>query len=95
MRALGPTPGGTRPSTPAAWSPSPRAASASPERLALAISGAARAGAGMVRCVAPQEVLDLVLRARPEIVGHRDRAPVDLEDVGTRRTRSSSGPGLG
>ena len=41
-----------------------------PGAAVLAVSGAARTGAGMVRCLAPQAVLDLVLRARPETVGH-------------------------
>ncbi|WP_422115304.1 NAD(P)H-hydrate dehydratase [Brachybacterium sp. UNK5269] len=41
-----------------------------PGAAVLAVSGAARAGAGMVRCLAPQSVLDLVLRARPEVLGH-------------------------
>lgn len=42
-----------------------------PGAAVLATSGAARTGAGMVRCLAPAPVLDLVLRARPEVVGHR------------------------
>ncbi|WP_341856186.1 NAD(P)H-hydrate dehydratase [Brachybacterium sp. GPGPB12] len=41
-----------------------------PGAAVLAVSGAARTGAGMVRCLAPQAVLDLVMRARPETVGH-------------------------
>ena len=41
-----------------------------PGAAVLAVSGAARTGAGMVRCLAPQRVLDLVLAARPETVGH-------------------------
>lgn len=63
-----------------------------PGAAVLAASGAARAGAGMVRCVAPQEVLDLVLRARPEIVGHRNDT-VDLEEIG-RTHALVVGPGL-
>ena len=63
-----------------------------PGAAVLAASGAARAGAGMVRCVAPQEVLDLVLRARPEIVGHRT-GTVDLEEIG-RTHALVVGPGL-
>src|SRR5699024_4945693 len=45
--------------------------SAFPGAAVLASAGAARTGAGMVRCVAPAPVLDLVLRTRPEIIGHR------------------------
>ncbi|MDN5821208.1 MAG: NAD(P)H-hydrate epimerase, partial [Brachybacterium sp.] len=41
-----------------------------PGAAVLATSGAARTGAGMVRCLAPERVLDLVLRERPEVVGH-------------------------
>lgn len=41
-----------------------------PGAAVLACTGAARAGAGMVRCAAPGPVLDLVLRSRPEILGH-------------------------
>ncbi|MBB5830692.1 NAD(P)H-hydrate dehydratase [Brachybacterium aquaticum] len=41
-----------------------------PGAAVLAVSGAARAGAGMIRCLAPREVLDLVLRVRPEAVVH-------------------------
>ncbi|MGP9844626.1 NAD(P)H-hydrate dehydratase [Brachybacterium sp. 107] len=63
-----------------------------PGAAVLATSGAARAGAGMVRCLAPQAVLDLVLRARPEIVGHRTDT-VDLEEIG-RTHALVVGPGL-
>ena len=71
-----------------------------PGAAVLAASGAARAGAGMVRCLAPQKVLDLVLRERPEVVGHRiERAiggadAVDLDAVG-RTDALVVGPGLG
>lgn len=71
-----------------------------PGAAVLAVSGAARAGAGMVRCLAPQAVLDLVLRERPEVVGHRvERAlggpdAVDLAAVG-RTDALVVGPGLG
>ena len=51
-----------------------------PGAAVLAVSGAARTGAGMVRCLAPQRVLDLVLAARPETVGH----PVGPGRSGTR-----------
>lgn len=70
-----------------------------PGAAVLAASGAARTGAGMVRCLAPQTVLDLVLRERPEIVGHRvERAlggpdAVDLAAVG-RTDALVVGPGL-
>lgn len=63
-----------------------------PGAAVLATSGAARTGAGMVRCLAPQEVLDLVLRARPETVGHRTDL-VDLEEIG-RTHALVVGPGL-
>lgn len=70
-----------------------------PGAAVLAVSGAARTGAGMVRCLAPQRVLDLVLAARPETVGHRieradggDRA-IDLAAVG-RTDALVVGPGL-
>ncbi|MGP9580790.1 MULTISPECIES: NAD(P)H-hydrate dehydratase [unclassified Brachybacterium] len=71
-----------------------------PGAAVLAVSGAARAGAGMVRCLAPQTVLDLVLRERPEVVGHRvERAQggpdaADLTAVG-RTDALVVGPGLG
>ena len=70
-----------------------------PGAAVLAASGAARSGAGMVRCLAPQAVLDLVLRERPEIVGHRvERAvggpdAVDLAAAG-RTDALVVGPGL-
>lgn len=70
-----------------------------PGAAVLAASGAARAGAGMVRCLAPRTVLDLVLRERPEVVGHRvERAlggpdAVDLAAVG-RTDALVVGPGL-
>ncbi|WP_152351833.1 NAD(P)H-hydrate epimerase [Brachybacterium subflavum] len=40
-----------------------------PGAAVLSVSGAARAGAGMVRLDAPRGVLDLVLARRPEVVG--------------------------
>ncbi|WP_193103349.1 NAD(P)H-hydrate dehydratase [Brachybacterium sp. FME24] len=63
-----------------------------PGAAVLAASGAARAGAGMVRCLAPQSVLDLVLRTRPEVVGH----PTDTVDLGAvgRTHALVVGPGL-
>ncbi|WP_394215331.1 NAD(P)H-hydrate dehydratase [Brachybacterium vulturis] len=70
-----------------------------PGAAVLAVSGAARSGAGMVRCLAPHQVLDLVLRERPEVVGHRvERAnggpdAVDLAAVG-RTDALVVGPGL-
>lgn len=70
-----------------------------PGAAVLAASGAARSGAGMVRCLAPQAVLDLVLRERPEVVGHRvERAvggpdAVDLTAAG-RTDALVVGPGL-
>lgn len=76
--------------------------SAFPGAAVLTTSGAARTGAGMVRCLAPAPVLDLVLRLRPEVVGHRAPDtdtdtpvpdPIDLEEIG--RTRALVvGPGL-
>src|SRR5699024_7536920 len=65
----------------------------------LTVSGAARTGAGMVRGLAPQQVLDLVLAERPEVVGHRieraDGGPhaIDLDAVG-RTDALVVGPGL-
>ncbi|WP_114853800.1 NAD(P)H-hydrate dehydratase [Brachybacterium sp. YJGR34] len=70
-----------------------------PGAAVLAASGAARAGAGMVRCLAPQSVLDLVLRERPEVVGHPvqpttlDPSSLHLEDTG-RIGALVVGPGL-
>ena len=70
-----------------------------PGAAVLAVSGASRTGAGMGRCLAPQTVLDLVLRERPEVVGHRvERAlggpdAVDLAAVG-RTDALVVGPGL-
>lgn len=70
-----------------------------PGAAVLTVSGAARTGAGMVRCLAPQQVLDLVLRERPEVVGHRiERADggahvIDLPAVG-RTDALVVGPGL-
>lgn len=70
-----------------------------PGAAVLAVSGAARAGAGMVRCLAPQAVLEHVLRERPETVGHRieraDGGPevIDLAAVG-RTDALVVGPGL-
>ncbi|MBM7501569.1 hydroxyethylthiazole kinase-like uncharacterized protein yjeF [Brachybacterium muris] len=65
-----------------------------PGAAVLACSGAARAGAGMVRCLAPAPVLDLVLRARPEVLGHPvEDGGVDLADIG-RTQALVVGPGL-
>ncbi|PWH07842.1 NAD(P)H-hydrate epimerase [Brachybacterium endophyticum] len=44
-----------------------------PGAAVLSTSGAARAGAGMVRLDAPQRVVDLVLQRRPEVVGDRGK----------------------
>lgn len=63
--------------------------SAFPGAAVLASAGAARTGAGMVRCVAPAPVLDLVLRTRPEIIGHRAPdadAPPGAADAGGHET---------
>src|SRR5699024_5903509 len=70
-----------------------------PGAAVLTVSGAARTGAGMVRCLAPQQVLDLVLAERPEVVGHgierADGGPhaIDLAAVG-RTDVLVVGPGL-
>lgn len=70
-----------------------------PGAAVLAASGSARAGAGMVRVLAPAAVLDLVLRERPEIVGHRlesgsgETGAVDLGQMG-RTDALVVGPGL-
>ena len=70
-----------------------------PGAAVLTVSGAARTGAGMVRCLAPQQVLDLVLAERPEVVGHgierADGGPhaIDLAAVG-RTDALVVGPGL-
>src|SRR5699024_2429893 len=66
--------------------------SAFPGAAVLASAGAARTGAGMVRCVAPAPVLDLVLRTRPALIGpgaadaggHETagRPAIDLEQIG-------------
>ena len=63
-----------------------------PGAAVLAASGAARAGAGMVRLIAPQEVLDLVLHTRPEVIGHPS-THIDLEEIG-RTQALVVGPGL-
>ncbi|APX32676.1 NAD(P)H-hydrate dehydratase [Brachybacterium sp. P6-10-X1] len=63
-----------------------------PGAAVLAASGAARTGAGMVRVIAPQSVLDLVLRTRPEVVGHPAET-VDPEAIG-RLHALVAGPGL-
>lgn len=63
-----------------------------PGAAVLACSGAARAGAGVVRCIAPDPVRDLVLRVRPEVVGHPG-GTIDLEEVG-RTDALVVGPGL-
>lgn len=70
-----------------------------PGAAVLTASGAARAGAGMVRVIAPAAVLDLVLRERPEIVGHRTGenadggGDLDLSAIG-RTDALVIGPGL-
>ncbi|MFC7376063.1 MULTISPECIES: NAD(P)H-hydrate dehydratase [unclassified Brachybacterium] len=64
-----------------------------PGAAVLTCSGAARAGAGMVRCVAPQSVLDLVLQTRPEVVG-QPTDTVDLEEIG-RTDALVVGSGIG
>lgn len=70
-----------------------------PGAAVLACSGAARVGAGMVRCLAGHAVLELVLRERPEVVGHRvERADggagaVDPDALG-RTHALVVGPGL-
>lgn len=63
-----------------------------PGAAVLTSSGAARAGAGMVRVIAPQSVLDLVLHTRPEVVGHPAES-VDPEAIG-RLHALVVGPGL-
>ncbi|GAA1488994.1 NAD(P)H-hydrate dehydratase [Brachybacterium sacelli] len=63
-----------------------------PGAAVLTASGSARTGAGMVRVIAPQSVLDLVLRTRPEIVGHPAET-VDPESIG-RLDALVVGPGL-
>ncbi|WP_241964072.1 bifunctional ADP-dependent NAD(P)H-hydrate dehydratase/NAD(P)H-hydrate epimerase [Brachybacterium sp. JB7] len=63
-----------------------------PGAAVLAASGAARSGAGMVRLIAPQEVLDLVLHTRPEVIGHPS-THIDLEEIG-RTQALVVGPGL-
>lgn len=70
-----------------------------PGAAVLAVSGAARAGAGMVRCLAPQSVLDLVLRARPEVLGHPftpagEEPAADLLTALGRTDALVVGPGL-
>lgn len=66
-----------------------------PGAAVLACAAAARTGAGMVRCLAPRRVLDLVLGARPEVVGH-EIAPGDgLAGAVPERTDALVvGPGL-
>src|SRR5699024_6615897 len=65
----------------------------------LNVSGAALTGAVMVRCLSPQQVLDLLLSERPEVVGHgierADGGPhaIDLAAVG-RTDVLVVGPGL-
>lgn len=48
-----------------------------PGAAVLCVSGAARAGAGMVRYVGPRRAQDLVLAARPETVVHADSDAID------------------
>ncbi|WNM28421.1 NAD(P)H-hydrate dehydratase [Demequina capsici] len=48
-----------------------------PGAAVLCVSGAARAGAGMVRYVGPRRAQDLVLATRPETVVHADADAVD------------------
>src|SRR5699024_11105415 len=70
-----------------------------PGAAVLTVSGAARTGAGIVPCLAPPQALDLVLAARPEVVGHRleraDGGPhaIGLAAVG-RTGALVVGPGL-
>ncbi|WP_246954489.1 NAD(P)H-hydrate dehydratase [Brachybacterium sp. Marseille-Q7125] len=71
-----------------------------PGAALLAASGAARTGAGMVRVLAPRRVVDLVLGARPEIIGHlvepgADGRTLDLSADAIGRTDALViGPGL-
>ncbi|WP_062201975.1 NAD(P)H-hydrate dehydratase [Demequina salsinemoris] len=48
-----------------------------PGAAVLSVTGASRAGAGMVRYVGPRRAQDLVLAARPETVVHEDADAVD------------------
>lgn len=75
-----------------------------PGAAVLSVSGAARAGAGMVRLLAPGSVRELVLQRRPEVVGHESPTPpshetgharpvIDLEAAG-RTHALVVGPGL-
>ena len=64
-----------------------------PGAAVLATSGAARAGAGMVRLLAPQSVRDLVLQRRPEVVGHESPTPPDHETGHPRPVIDLAGAG--
>lgn len=74
-----------------------------PGAAVLCAAAAARAGAGMVRILAPRAVIDHVLHARPEVVGHPmpdadaaqhpEQPAIDLEAIG-RTDALVLGPGL-
>ncbi|WP_062316140.1 ADP-dependent NAD(P)H-hydrate dehydratase [Demequina maris] len=62
-----------------------------PGAAALVVSGAVRAGAGMVRYVGPERAQDLVLAHRPEAVIHH---PVDVAERLPRAQAWVVGPGV-
>lgn len=62
-----------------------------PGAAALVVSGAARAGAGLVRYVGPARAQDLVLAHRPEAVVHH---PVDVAERVPRAQAWVLGPGV-
>ncbi|MDN4482330.1 NAD(P)H-hydrate dehydratase [Demequina lignilytica] len=62
-----------------------------PGAAALVVSGAVRAGIGMVRYVGPPRVQDLVLRHRPEVVVHH---PSDVAERLPRAAAWILGPGV-
>ncbi len=62
-----------------------------PGAAALSVSGAFRAGAGMVRYVGPHRAQDLVLRHRPETVVYD---PADAAEVLPRASAWVVGPGV-
>ncbi|WP_062385407.1 ADP-dependent NAD(P)H-hydrate dehydratase [Demequina iriomotensis] len=62
-----------------------------PGAAALVVSGAIRAGAGMVRYVGPERAQDLVLAHRPEAVVHH---PVDAAERLPRAQAWIVGPGV-
>ncbi|WP_156165573.1 NAD(P)H-hydrate dehydratase [Demequina rhizosphaerae] len=62
-----------------------------PGAAALVVSGAVRAGAGMVRYVGPERAQDLVLAHRPEAVIHH---PVDVAERVPRAQAWVVGPGV-